>query len=181
MVAKSTKKHTVRRGGVLTPAQGVKFGDKDIAYMAQGPKYDFPPVPPRKKKGGSTKRKIRGGYYGATGAIAPGAMEWGRSSEMGDFAVNSTRAGNNAVLGAGRKRRGSKKASRKTRRRLRKMRGGEKYGVVSAGFLGDGTAGMANVHGVTTNHNLNNSAKLGAFNDGGAHSLKDNGNFITTK
>jgi len=144
-----------------------------------GEKSGYFPTQTRKtKKGG---RKMRGGYYGATGAIAPGAMQWGTGTEMGDFVANSTRAGNNAVLGAGRKRRGSKKASRKTRRRHRKMRGGEKYGVVSAGFLGDGTAGMANVHGVTTNHNLNNSAKLGAFNDGGAHSLKDNGNFITTK
>jgi hypothetical protein len=96
---------------------------------------------------------------------------------MGDFVANSTRAGNNAVLGAGRKRKGGKK-SRKTRRRLRKMRGGEKYGVTSAGFLGDGVAGMANTHAVTTNHNLNNSAKFGAFNDGGAHSLKDSGNFV---
>lgn len=123
------------------------------------------------------RRAHRGGYYGATGAIAPGAMEWSRSSEMGDFVANSTRAGNNAVLGAGRKRKGGKK-TRKTRRRQRKMRGGEKYGVVSAGFLGDGVAGMANTHGVTTNHNKNNTAAFGAFNDGGAHSLKDNGNFV---
>ena len=130
-----------------------------------------------KKTGSRTRRRTRhrGGYYGATGAIAPGAMEWGRSSEMGDFVANSARAGNNAVLGAGRKRKGSKK-SRKTRRR--KMRGGEKYGVVSAGFLGDGVAGMQNYHAVTSNHNKNNTASLGAFNDMGAHSLKDNGNFI---
>jgi hypothetical protein len=119
------------------------------------------------KKQATRRRKMRGGYYGATGAIAPGAMEWSRSSEMGDFVANSTRAGNNAVLGAGRKRKGGKK-SRKTRRRHRKMRGGEKYGVTSAGFLGDGVAGMANTHAVTTNHNLNNSAKFGAFNDLGA-------------
>jgi hypothetical protein len=147
----------------VTPAEGVKFEDADIRYMTKGTKADFPPVHIRKTKRGG--RKHRGGYYGFDGALATGAANWGRSSEMGDFVANSSRGGNNAILGAGRKRRGSKK-SRKTRRR--KMRGGEKYGVVSAGFLGDGTAGMANVHGVTTNHNLNNSAKFGAFNDFGA-------------
>ena len=130
------------------------------------------------KKHGTRRRKMRGGFYGAKGAIAPGAMEWGHGSGYGAFVSNSQR-GQNAILGAGRRRKGKK--SRKTRRRHRKHRGGEKFGVVSAGFLGDGSAGLANVHGVTTNHNLNNSAKFGAFNDGGAHSLKNNGNFITTK
>lgn len=128
------------------------------------------------RKGSSKKRtvrrrKLRGGFYGAKGAIAPGAMEWGRGTEMGAFVANSSR-GQNAILGAGRRRK-----SKKTRRH-RKHRGGDKFGTVSAGFLGDGSAGIRNVHGVTTNHNLNNSAKFGAFNDHGAKSMSDNKSFI---
>jgi len=54
-------------------------------------------------RGGKRRHTRRGGYYGATGAIAPGAMEWGRGSEMGDWAVSSR--GQNAIYGSSRKRR----------------------------------------------------------------------------
>jgi len=119
------------------------------------------------KKQATRRRKMRGGYYGATGAIAPGAMEWGRSSEMGDFVANSSRGGNNAILGAGRKRRGSKKAGKKSRKTRRKMRGGGKYGGVAASFGGDGVAGMANYTGVTSRDNVG-VPFYGKFNDFGA-------------
>lgn len=115
----------------------------------------------------TTRRRMRGGYYGATGAIAPGAMNWGTGTEMGEFAANSSRGGNNAIVGAGRRRKSKKggKKSRKTRRR--KMLGGGKYGGVSAGFQGEGVAGMANYAGSTTRDNVG-VATGGKFNDFGA-------------
>lgn len=107
------------------------------------------------------KRKMRGGYYGASGAIAPGAMKWSTGSEMG--AGVEGRAGN-ATMG-GRRRKSRK--SRKLTKRGRKMRGGNKFGGVSASFQGDGTAGMANYKGVITRDG-SGSAAGGAFNDHGA-------------
>lgn len=56
---------------------------------------------------GKRRHTRRGGYYGATGVIAPGAIEWGRGSEMGDWAVSSR--GQNAIYGSGRKRRGTRR------------------------------------------------------------------------
>jgi hypothetical protein len=63
------------------------------------------------KKHRMTRRKHRGGFYGAKGAIAPGAMEWGRGSEMGSWAVSSR--GGNTMYGSGRGR--SIKKTRKYR------------------------------------------------------------------
>jgi len=173
MARKSTKKHGARRrrGG----DDGPKPENIPEIYDVIGNKRGYLPTTVRKTKGGRTKRKyMRGGYYGATGAIAPGAMEWGRSSEMGDFVANSTRAGNNAVLGAGRKRRGSKKVGRRTRR---KMRGGGKYGGVAAAFGGDGVAGMANYTGVTSRDNVG-VPFYGKFNDHGAGPSSGFGSFV---
>jgi hypothetical protein len=176
MARKSAKKHTVRRrrGGDDGPfiASPTLSGPQDYAYVNPGTKADFPPTQVRKTKGGRT-RKLRGGYYGATGAIAPGAMEWGRSSEMGGFVANSSRGGNNAILGAGRRRK-SKKASRRTRR---KMRGGGKYGGVSASFGGEGVAGLANYHGVTSRDNPGVPTG-GKFNDYGAGPSSGFGSFV---
>lgn len=153
-----------------------KGGADDVYHLLQGvgPKKSFLPTTVRKtKKGG---RKHRGGYYGFDGALATGAANWGRSSEMGDFVANSTRAGNNAVLGAGRKRKLSKKAGRRTRR---KTRGGGKYGGVSASFEGEGVAGMANYAGRTSRDNVG-TANLGKFNDHGAGPSSGFGSFLTT-
>jgi hypothetical protein len=173
MARKSIKKYGARRrrGGDDGPSYS-SIQTKDYAENI-GEKSGYLPTTVRKTKGGRT-RKLRGGYYGATGAIAPGAMEWGRSSEMGGFVANSTRAGNNAVLGAGRKRRGTKK-SRKTRRR--KMRGGGKYGGVAAAFGGDGVAGMANYTGVTSRDNVG-VPFYGKFNDHGAGPSSGFGSFV---
>jgi hypothetical protein len=177
MAHKSAKKHTVRRrrggdDGPVTPSQVATFSDSQIRDLTKGHKESFGPTQVRKTKGGRT-RKLRGGYYGATGAIAPGAMEWGRSSEMGDFVANSSRGGNNAILGAGRRRK-SKKAGRRTRR---KMRGGGKYGGVSASFGGEGVAGLANYHGVTSRDNPGVPTG-GKFNNYGAGPSSGFGSFV---
>jgi hypothetical protein len=87
---------------------------------------------PRKSKSRVSKkhtrrhRKHRGGFYGASGAIAPGAMEWSRGSEAGPYAAGlNDRGGNSFQLGAGRKRRASRKHTRRQRktRRVRPRRG----------------------------------------------------------
>ena len=87
-------------------------------------------------------RKMRGGYYGASGSIAPGAMKWSAGSEMGPEVANR---GGNSMMGSGRRRK-----TRKSTKRHRKMRGGNKYGGVSASYQGTGTAGMANYKGIIT-------------------------------
>lgn len=124
------------------------------------------------KKHTRRHRKHRGGYYGASGAIAPGAMEWTAKSEMADFAANSQR-GQNAIVGSGRRKSKSKK-SRKTRR---VKRGGGKYGGVSASFEGDGVAGLANFSGRTSRDNPG-VANLGKFNDNGAAPGSGFGSFV---
>jgi len=100
-------------------------------------------------------RKMRGGYYGASGAIAPGAMGWTRSEEM---PVTSGPM-------AGGRRKGKKTSSRKTRGR--KMRGGSAYGAVSGSFTGQGVNGLVSLGGVNAKSD-SGPAALGAFNDGGA-------------
>ena len=109
------------------------------------------------KKHRTTRRKHRGGYYGAKGAIAPGAMEWGRGSEMGSWAISSR--GGNTQYGSGKRRRGTKKT--------RKHRGGGKFGGVSASFQGTGSRGMADYKPIMTRDGTG-SAAGGAFNNFGA-------------
>jgi hypothetical protein len=107
----------------------------------------------------STKRgrKLRGGYYGASGPIegTNGAMKWGTSSEMTGV---EGRAGNSSMMG-GRRRKGRKATKRK-------MRGGNKYGGVSASFQGNGTAGMADYNAVSTRGPGTSAG--GQFNNHGA-------------
>jgi hypothetical protein len=95
------------------------------------------------------KTKHRGGYYGAAGPIqgTVGAMQWNKGTEVAPPKY------------AGGKRR---KSTRKTKR---KMRGGNKFGAVSASFQGSGTNGMANYVPVSTKGGV---AAYGAFNDNGA-------------
>jgi hypothetical protein len=112
-------------------------------------------------KGGRTKKQ-RGGYYGAVGAIAPGAMQWGTASEMGGV---GTRGGNTQTAGRRRKSRKLTKKSKLAKRR--KMRGGNKYGGVSASFQGQGVAGMAQ-YNQTTSRGAPGTAAQGAFNNFGA-------------
>ena len=119
----------------------------------------------------TSKKPKKGGYYSFSGGIAPGAALWTPKSEMGPYAISNR--GGNTQYGMGRRRKGKgKKKTRKT------MRGGSKYGVVSAGFYGDGNRGLANVHG--SSDNKPGFASMGGFNDNGAHSLANRSNFITT-
>lgn len=147
------------------------------------------------KKQRMTRRKHRGGFYGAKGAIAPGAMEWGRGSEMGHWAVSSR--GGNTMYGAGRRR--SRKhrggmgfcppdmsapgadgkcadggdpmtyAGRRRRhtKKTRKHRGGGRFGGVSASFQGTGSRGLADFKPIVTRDG-SGAAAGGAFNNFGA-------------
>lgn len=117
------------------------------------------------KKHGRKTRKHRGGYYGAVGAIAPGAMQWGTGSEMGDWAVSSR--GGNSQYGAGRKRKG-----RKTRR------GGSRYGAVSASYQGTGSRGLANYLPTNTKVPPFGGPAGGAFNNAGAQPGSGYGSFV---
>lgn len=136
-------------------------------------------APKGSKKRSTRRRTLRGGYYGFDGALATGAANWGHKSEMGDFVANSSRGGNNAILGAGRKRK-SRKGGKKSRKTRRVKRGGGKFGGVSASFEGEGVAGMANYAGRTSRDNVG-VANMGKFNNYGADSLQNSGSFITTK
>jgi hypothetical protein len=141
-----------------------------------------------RKRSASVKR---GGYYGASGAIAPGAMEWGRGSEMGDFSI-STR-GANAQYGAARKKRSAstKRGGRKTKRSASTKRGGKKgkrsasvkrggsaYGAVAASYQGTGSRGIMDVVPVTTKYPPFGPAAGGAFNNAGAQPGSGFGSFI---
>lgn len=126
------------------------------------------------KKHTRRHRKHRGGFYGATGAIAPGAMEWGRGSEAGAYAAGlNDRGGNSFQLGAGRKRRVSRKVSRRRKTR----RGGGKFGGVSASYEGTGERGLANFSGVVTRDGSGAAAE-GAFNNNGAQPGSGFGSFV---
>lgn len=119
------------------------------------------------KKHRMTRRKHRGGFYGATGAIAPGAMAWGRGSEMGQWAVSSR--GGNTHYGAGRRKSRGKKT--------RKHRGGGSYGGVSASFQGTGSGGMADFKPIVTRDG-SGSAAGGAFNNFGAQPGSGHASFV---
>lgn len=121
------------------------------------------------KKQRTTRRKHRGGYYGAVGAIAPGAMQWGRGSEMGNWAVSSR--GGNTQYGAGRRKTRSKKT--------RKHRGGGRFGGVSASFQGSGSRGMAD-YVPTVTRDGSGAAAGGAFNNFGAQPGSGYSSFVKT-
>ena len=131
-----------------------------------------------RRKGHKTmkkSRKMRGGYYGASGAIAPGAMKWSAGSEVGPEVANR---GGNTIYGAGRRRKHTRK-HRKVTKRHRKMRGGNKYGGVSASYQGDGAAGMQIYKGIITRDGSGAPAG-GAFNNHGAQPGSGFGSFIKT-
>ena len=118
---------------------------------------------PRKTKKTVRKGRQRGGFYEFKGAVAPGAPNWGRGSEMGGFTVDKINAG--AQYGRGRRRSRSHKRGRKGRRT---MRGGGKYGAVSASFVGTGSRGIADHVGSGTKFPPFGGAAHGAFNNAGA-------------
>ena len=117
---------------------------------------------PRSKRTRRHSRK-KGGYYGAAGPIVRGgdAMQWNAGSEMGSFTADQINAG--AKMTGGRRRNTRGKRQRKTRR------GGGKYGGVSATYVGEGVAGMANYKGASTRvSGPQDIATFGKFNDNGA-------------
>ena len=127
------------------------------------------------KKHTRRHRKHRGGFYGAAGAIAPGAMEWSRGSEAGPYAAGlNDRGGNSFQLGSGKRRRGSRKH---TRRHRKTRRGGGAYGAVSASYQGTGQRGIADFVGVNTK-NGTGAPSLGDFNDNGARPGSGHDSFV---
>ena len=113
-----------------------------------------------------THRKRRGGasFYGPSGVIGPGALEWSAGSEMMGYSADQINAGAQVHRG-GRKRRHRKTRHRKTRR------GGGKFGGVAASFNGTGSRGIANYDGISTRVGPYNNAKVsteGKFNNFGA-------------
>jgi hypothetical protein len=130
-------------------------------------------MPHKKGHKKTMKRKSvkKGGYYGASGAIAPGAMEWKAGSEMGDFAISSR--GGNTQYGA-RRHKKSKKSMKKTH----KMRGGSKFGAVSASYQGQGSRGLADYAQITTKYPSGGPAAGGAFNNFGAQPGSGYGSFV---
>jgi hypothetical protein len=103
-------------------------------------------------------RRQKGGYYGAGGPLAVGAMRWDAGSEMGGFTADQINKG--AKMTGGRKR----------RHRRKTLRGGGKYGAVSASYEGTGSRGIADYRGIDTKTAPlpGRPAALGGFNDNGA-------------
>lgn len=130
-----------------------------------------------KKRGTRRHKKQRGGYYSFNGAVGTGAPNYTAGSEMGQFAVD--KGGNIGNLnpqnviqyGRGRKR---KSRGRKTRRR---MRGGGKYGGVSASYQGSGSRGMADFAGINTRVPPLGGSSYGEFNDAAASSMRAGNSF----
>jgi hypothetical protein len=122
----------------------------------------------------STKRKTakKGGYYSFSGDVATGAPNWTRHSEMGDYAISSR--GGNTQYGTGRKK--HKKGGKKRTLR-KKMKGGTKFGGVSATFQGTGARGIADAVGVSVNKP--GFATQGEFNNFGAQPGSGHGSFIS--
>jgi hypothetical protein len=130
---------------------------------------------PQVAKGGRRTKKVKktkkGGYYSFAGDLGhPGAANWKSESEMGSYAMSSR--GGNTQFGRGRKRKAKKGG------KTRKMRGGNKYGAVSASYQGTGARGIADVVGISPNKP--GFATEGEFNNYGAQPGSGFGSFITT-
>ena len=124
-----------------------------------------------KKRTQKHRRKTRGGYYSASGAIAPGAMGWKAESEMGPYSAEQINSG--MQYGRGRRRRNKK--SKRTRRM--KGGGGTKFGAVAASFEGTGSRGMADYGGTNTKFPPFGGSTHGAFNNKGAQPGSGFGSF----
>ena len=127
---------------------------------------------PHKKslKHRKTKRRHRGGYYGASGAVVeggvgPAGMRWSGGQEVPTVAVGGANIPVN-LKGGGRKKRKGKKSTK------RRMRGGTKFGGTFAAYGGDGERGLANVSGGT---HTPGAPQEGRFNNNGAEPSKFGG------
>lgn len=120
---------------------------------------------PHKKssKHKKTKRRHRGGYYGAGGPIldggqGPAGMAWGSKQEVPTVEVGGAPIPVN-LKGGGRKKRKGKKSTK------RRMRGGTKFGGTYASYQGEGSRGLANVSQGT---HTPGAPQEGRFNNFGA-------------
>jgi len=123
------------------------------------------------RKGRKTLKK--GGFYSFTGDVGTGAAKWTSHSEMGDYSISNR--GGNTFYGAGRKRKGKGKGKGKGKTR-RRMRGGSKYGEVSASYQGTGDRGFANYVGISPNKP--GFATQGEFNNYGAQPGSGHASFL---
>lgn len=114
----------------------------------------------RSRKSRRTMKK-RGGYYGASGALAPGAMKWDSGQE--------TATPPYAKVG-GKKRRAS-------RRKTRKVRGGTRFESATAGYVGTGARGVADYVDVGSTRG---ASAGGAFNNYGAQPGSGYSSFVKT-
>lgn len=121
------------------------------------------------KRGRRTRRRMKGGYYGAVGAIAPGAMEWGAGSEYGAFVAD--RGSNSSVYGPPKPMQYGRGRTKRSKKKGLKMKGGGSFGAVSAGYVGPqgyrGTGPVDVVQQNTKGPVGSGVAKHGAFNDNG--------------
>lgn len=96
-----------------------------------------------KKAGRKTRRRMRGGnFYGPTGAISPGAMEWGAVSNDAYSSATGANLGPDpgAPAGTGGRRR-SRRASRKTKGKKKTGRRKMKGGAFSPGNINSANTG----------------------------------------
>jgi len=119
------------------------------------------------KKKTARRRTLKGGYYSFSGAVGTGAPSWTRHSEMGDWAVSSR--GGNTQYGSSRHKKMTKG---------KKVRGGSRFGAVSASYQGTGARGVADYVATNTKVPPFGAPQLGAFNNAGAQPGSGFGSFI---
>lgn len=122
------------------------------------------PIKKSVKRNKKTKRRHRGGYYGASGAVVeggvgPAGMRWGSGEEVPTVEVGGAPIPVNLKGGRRHKKRKGKKSTK------RRMRGGTKFGGTYASYEGTGSRGLADVKGGT---HTPGAPQLGRFNNGGA-------------
>lgn len=127
----------------------------------------------KKVKRRNHRKTMRGGYYGAAGPLAVGAMKWEAGTEYGGFVAD--RGGNSFVKGSpvpGGLQYGRGRTKRRNGgKRRHKLKGGGSFGAVSAGYVGpqgyQGTGPVDVVRQNTKGPVPHGVAKHGAFNDNG--------------
>ena len=122
------------------------------------------PIKKSVKRNKKTKRRHRGGYYGASGAVVeggvgPAGMRWTGGEEVPTVEVGGAPIPVNLKGGRRHKKRKGKKSTK------RRMRGGTKFGGTYASYEGSGSRGLADVKGGT---HTPGAPQLGRFNNGGA-------------
>ena len=126
------------------------------------------PIKKSVKRNKKTKRRHRGGYYGASGAVVeggvgPAGMRWGSGEEVPH---HTNHAGAVLPMQAGDLKGGRRHKKRKGKKSTkRRMRGGTKFGATYASYEGDGARGLASVSQGT---HTPGAPQLGRFNNGGA-------------